>query len=46
MKNLKIASILYPVMEEIKNRWSARAFSDKQLTERTRKPISEFVTAL
>ena len=34
MNNNKIAVTKYPVMELIKNRWSARSFSDKAIAEK------------
>lgn len=33
MNQIKIADSNYPIIEPIKNRWSARAFSDKKITE-------------
>jgi len=33
MNTIKIAKTTYPVLDVIKNRWSARAFSNKVITD-------------
>ena len=33
MNTIKIAKTIYPVLDVIKNRWSARAFSNKTITD-------------
>jgi len=41
MNNIKIAKTAFPVMDEIKNRWSGRAFDEKQMSEEELKSLLE-----